>query len=82
MPVLAKFQPFIVIIYKMMVLKIKEFSNHFFPSVPVPEPLGPVPSSLKKASSIKESFCEIIFSAYFFELSIIKPPIIISSRMK
>ena len=40
------------------------------------------PSSLKKASSIRASLQLIIFSACFLELSIIKPPTIISSNMK
>ena len=47
-----------------------------------PWPSLPAPSSLKNASSIRPSFSCIIFSAYFFELSMMKPPIIISSKIK
>ena len=42
----------------------------------------PYPSSLKKASSISESFYAIILRACFLLLSMMNPPIIISSRMK
>ena len=62
---------------------IAEKTYQDFPAeVPVPEPLPPVPSSLKKCSSIRESFAEICLSICFLELSIMWPPIIISSSMK
>ena len=45
-------------------------------------PSLPEPSSLKKASSMRASLQPIIFRAYFLELSMMKPPTIISSRIK